>query len=263
MVVKGHIAGHRRKLQEGFRTQESERLRSWGWSFSSIDKLSVVMLNFPEQTADKLVFLQANAVSYRKIVFLQENTLSCRNAISCRKIHILANLAERRCFLEGPNFQKPGNYPHFEKKSSRSEKAILGATLGIPGHSRSNSRNGTLDLIYVKTLFSEQLSERLSELVGRQNFNPNSRSFFSKLGWFPARQKLSQHFQQRNCIFRATESPLKADMVRTSTIVVSLPHEGVRPTTLSSDPSYPQAHLNRQECKKLYHPGWIERKIFP
>ena len=40
-----------------------------------------------------------------------------------------------------------GNHPKFEKKSSRSEKAILGATLGIPGSSRSNSRNGTHDLI--------------------------------------------------------------------------------------------------------------------
>ena len=52
-----------------------------------------------------------------------------------------------------------------KKKNSRSEKAILGATLGIPGYSRSNSRNGTHDLIYVKTLFSEQLSERLSPVL--------------------------------------------------------------------------------------------------
>ena len=50
-----------------------------------------------------------------------------------------------------------------QKKRSRSEKAILGATLGIPGHSWSNSWNGSHDLIYVKTLFSEQLSERLSD----------------------------------------------------------------------------------------------------
>ena len=69
-----------------------------------------------------------------------------------------------------------------DKKRSRSEKAILGATLGIPGYSWSSSRNGTHDLIYVKTLFSEQLSKRLSELVGRPNFSPNSRSVFSKLG---------------------------------------------------------------------------------
>ena len=66
------------------------------------------------------------------------------------------------------------------KDHSWSEKAVLGATLGIPGHERSNSRNGTHGLIYVKTLFSEQLLERLSELVGRQNFSPNSRSFFFK-----------------------------------------------------------------------------------
>ena len=78
----------------------------------------------------------------------------------------------------------------FKEKRSRSEKAILGATLGIPGHSRSNSRNGTHDLIYVKTLFSEQLSQRLSELVGRQNFSSNSRSVFCKIGVVPARQNV-------------------------------------------------------------------------
>ena len=87
--------------------------------------------------------------------------------------------------------QKPGNNPDLEKKRSRSEKAILGATPGIPGHSRSNSRNGSHDLIYVKTLFSEQLSERLSELVGRQNFSPNSRSVFFKIGVVPAHQKIN------------------------------------------------------------------------
>ena len=38
--------------------------------------------------------------------------------------------------------RRPGNHPNFEKKRSRSERAILGATLGLPGHSRSNSRNG-------------------------------------------------------------------------------------------------------------------------
>ena len=65
------------------------------------------------------------------------------------------------------------------KKRSRSEKAILGATLGIPGHSRSNSRNGTHDLIYVKTLFSEQLSERLSELEFQPKF---SERFFQNWG---------------------------------------------------------------------------------
>ena len=84
--------------------------------------------------------------------------------------------------------QRPGNHPNFEKKRSRSEKAILGATLGIPGHSRSNSRNGSHDLIYVKTLFSEQLSERLSELVGRPKFSPNSRSVFFKIGVVPEHQ---------------------------------------------------------------------------
>ena len=88
----------------------------------------------------------------------------------------------------GAIVQKPGNHPNFEKKRSPSEKAILGATLGILGYSRSNSQNGTDDLIYVKTLFSEQLSERLSELVGRQNFSSNSRSVFFKIGVVPAHQ---------------------------------------------------------------------------
>ena len=40
----------------------------------------------------------------------------------------------------------------------------------------------------MKTLFSEQLSERLSELVGRQNFSPTSRSVFFEIGVAPARQ---------------------------------------------------------------------------
>ena len=55
--------------------------------------------------------------------------------------------------------QKPGNHPNFEKEKKRSpsEKAILGATLGIPEHSWSNSRNGTHDLIFVKALLSTLL----------------------------------------------------------------------------------------------------------
>ena len=36
------------------------------------------------------------------------------------------------------------------------------------GHSQSNSRNCTHDLIHAKTLFSEPFSERLPELVGSQ-----------------------------------------------------------------------------------------------
>ena len=69
------------------------------------------------------------------------------------------------------------------KKRSRSEKAILGATLGILGHSRSNSPNGTHDLIYVKTLFSEQLSERLRNwLISAQILG----AFFFKIGVVPA-----------------------------------------------------------------------------
>ena len=41
--------------------------------------------------------------------------------------------------------------------------------------SQSNSRNGTHDLIYVKTLSSDQRSERLSELVGPRG--PTSDTF--------------------------------------------------------------------------------------
>ena len=54
------------------------------------------------------------------------------------------------------------------KKNSRSEKAILRATLGIPRNSPNNSGNGTHDLSYEKTLYLEELSERLSELVRHQ-----------------------------------------------------------------------------------------------
>ena len=57
------------------------------------------------------------------------------------------------------------------KKEALSEKAILGATLGNPGHSRSNSRScphNLMVLIHAKTRFSEQFLERLPELVGSQ-----------------------------------------------------------------------------------------------
>ena len=83
--------------------------------------------------------------------------------------------------------RKPGNHPNFKKKLSEG-KGHSRSSSRNSGHSRSNSRNGSHDLIYVKTLFSEQLSERLSELVGRQNFSPNSRSFFFKIGVVPAHQ---------------------------------------------------------------------------
>ena len=67
--------------------------------------------------------------------------------------------------------------PTLKKKRSRSAKAMLGAILGIPGHSRSNSRTCTHDPSHTKTKFSEQFSERLPELVGSQSFSPNSRRF--------------------------------------------------------------------------------------
>ena len=105
------------------------------------------------------------------------------------------------------DIQKPGNHPNFAKKGSRSEKAILGATLGIPGYSRSNSRDGTHGPIYVKTLFSEQLSERLSEFVGRQNSAQILGALFSKLGWFPRARDMvfemelpSQELSIRQCL---------------------------------------------------------------
>ena len=62
-------------------------------------------------------------------------------------------------------------------------------TLGIAGNPQRNRTLGMALTTYVRTLFSEQLSERLSELVGRQNFSPNSRSFFFlKIEVIPARQ---------------------------------------------------------------------------
>ena len=62
-------------------------------------------------------------------------------------------------------FSEAWKPPQFEKKPSQSEKAILGATLRIPGHSRSNSRNGSHDLIYAKTLF-------IGVVPARQSFHP-------------------------------------------------------------------------------------------
>ena len=97
-----------------------------------------------------------------------------------------------------PLIQKPGNHPNFEKKTFGAERPFS-ERVGIPGYSRSNSRNGTRHLIYMKTLFSEQFSERLSELVGRQNFSANSQSFFFKVGVVPARQifdNLRESFQK-------------------------------------------------------------------
>ena len=63
---------------------------------------------------------------------------------------------------------------------------VLCACLTVRCISSSETWNGSHDLLYVKTLFSEQLSERLSELVGRQKLQANfSERFFSKLGWPP------------------------------------------------------------------------------
>ena len=59
--------------------------------------------------------------------------------------------------------------PHTRK----SGKAILGATLGIPSHSRSNSLNCTHDLSHTKTQCSEQFSERLWEFIDSQKISPS------------------------------------------------------------------------------------------
>ena len=83
---------------------------------------------------------------------------------------------------ETMKWRKPGT----QGAKPRVPQTTGGATLGIPGYSRSNSQNCPHDLTYVKTPFSEQLLERLSELVGRRNFSPDSwRVFYSKLGWSP------------------------------------------------------------------------------
>ena len=50
-------------------------------------------------------------------------------------------------------FQKPANHPKYKKKL-KSSQTILGATLGMPGHSRSNSRNCTNNLSHAKLILS-------------------------------------------------------------------------------------------------------------
>ena len=91
-------------------------------------------------------------------------------------------------------FGTPWNLPRWNSQNLGTTPILKKNTLGVkrpysPGYSQSTSRNGAHNLIYVKTLFSEQFSERLSELVGRQNFSPNSRSFFFQIGVVPPRQK--------------------------------------------------------------------------
>ena len=48
-------------------------------------------------------------------------------------IFVGKNRSSENVWANAWKFRKPGNHPNFEKKSSRSEKAILGATLGIRG----------------------------------------------------------------------------------------------------------------------------------
>ena len=84
--------------------------------------------------------------------------------------------------------QKPGNHPNFWEKNSRNEKTILGATFqGILGA----TGKCTHDLSHRKTQFSEQFLERLLELVGSQDCNPNSQN-----GFFGPRTPAEGHFKK-------------------------------------------------------------------
>ena len=70
------------------------------------------------------------------------------------------------------------------KKRSRSEKAILGATLGIPGHSRSNSRNGTHEPILCENPILRATLGATLGIGWTLKFQPKfSELFFSRLGW--------------------------------------------------------------------------------
>ena len=81
------------------------------------------------------------------------------------------------------------------KKRSWSEKAVLGATFGIPGYSRSSSWNCAHDLSYVKPLFSEQLSERLRNWSDAKiSVRILGAFLFKKSGVVPARQTISLDF---------------------------------------------------------------------
>ena len=61
-----------------------------------------------------------------------------------------------------------------KKKRTRSQKAILGATTEIPGHSRSNSRNCPQDLTHAR-IFLEQLASGPRELQSAQRVRPEVR----------------------------------------------------------------------------------------
>ena len=90
------------------------------------------------------------------------------------------------------NSQKPGNHSNLKKGSQAlGVKRPFSEQLSeFRGHSRSNSRNFTHNLGYVKAQFLEQLSERLSKLLAHHLFTPNSRSHFFKIGGLPARQNI-------------------------------------------------------------------------
>ena len=91
------------------------------------------------------------------------------------------------------------------KKRTRSEKAILGATLGVPGYSRSNSRNGAHDLIYVKTPI---LGATLGATLGigwTPNFQPKFSERFFKTGVVPVRQT-NAYFSAKGIFLQVSRS---------------------------------------------------------
>ena len=87
---------------------------------------------------------------------------------------------ESRSRIDLPNIKETWDHPNFEKKRSRSQKAILGATLGIPGHSRNGSHNP----MYVNE--NPILGATLEATLG--------------IGWTP---KFQPKFLERFCSFDA------------------------------------------------------------
>ena len=63
------------------------------------------------------------------------------------------------------------NHPNSER-NALGVKVILGATLGIPGHSWSNARKYTHDLCHVRAQLSEQFSERALVSHEKPKFRP-------------------------------------------------------------------------------------------
>ena len=110
------------------------------------------------------------------------SSILCFSRYAC--ISCFSSKGGRETFVRGSAaIQKLVTTP-IPKRSSRSEKAILGATLGMPGHSPSNSRNCAEDLSYVKPVFS-QLRATLGTGWTLKKVSPTSGSVVSELGWSP------------------------------------------------------------------------------